>query len=413
MTERIPTLLKSLRVAAAVLAAVAVLAWSTPADAQSAPFGGHKQRYAEGVLKPGGGQGELDRQTAAFYAKWKAAYLRAGCRAGRHYVKADTDSGAAVVSEGQGYGMLIVAMMAGEEPDARAIFDGLYRYYLDHPSEVDPDLMAWAQDADCKNILGPSSATDGDLDAAYALLLAHRQWGSKGAIDYLAGAERVLKALMRSNVTKRTKLPNLGDWVKVSGPKYRFATRSSDWMPGHFRAFAERDDDWKGVLKASQRTAAQLQSGYAPATGLLPDFVIDTDTAAKPAPRGFLEGANDGRYGYNACRDPWRFGVDAAIDGDEASAKVARKMSRWARRAASNKPAKLRDGYELDGSPTVQYQSMAFVAPFAVAATVDPDAQKWLDALWDAMVTTAPEGYYPDSIRMLSMLAVSRNWLRP
>ncbi len=413
MTVPMPDGMKSLRVAAAAFAALIAL-FGGVAVAQEFPFGAHLQPYADGVLKPKGKQKALDRDVAAFYAKWKSAYLRPGCGAGQYFIKADTFTGATVVSEGQGYGMLVIAMMAGEEPDAQAIFDGLYRYYLAHPSKVDPDLMAWAQDDQCRDIMGGDSATDGDLDAAYALLLAHKQWGSDGALNYLAGAKRVMKAMMASNVVKRTKLTNLGDWVTLGQSKYSFASRSSDWMLGHFRAFAKKGSKtWNDVLGATQKVAGRLQTVYAPGTGLLPDFVIDTDTTARPAPKGFLEGETDGSYGYNACRDPWRFGVDAALSGDKASTKIARKISAWARKKTGNKPSKLRDGYALDGSPLVEYQSMAFVAPFSVAATVDPGAQKWLDALWTSMVETAPEGYYPDSIRLLSMIAVSRNWLAP
>lgn len=418
MTVRIPTPLKSLRVAAAALGGLVAVALAppSPAMAQSFPFGSHSQDYDKGVLKPKGKPGKIDKQTAAFYAKWKAAYLKAGCGAGRYFVKADTFAGPVVVSEGQGYGMLIVAMMAGEEPDARALFDGLYRYYLDHPSVVDGDLMAYAQDGACQSINGSDSATDGDLDAAYALLLAHKQWGSKGALDYQAGAKRIMKAMLRSNVATKSRLTTLGDWVTTldASSKYKFASRSSDWMPGHFRAFAKRGSkDWKEVLSASLGVADRLQSVYAPATGLLPDFAVNTNKKAKPAPPNFLENVSDGRYGYNACRDPWRFGIDAAISGDGKSIKVARRISEWARRKTSNNPAALRDGYELNGAAVAEYQTMAFVAPFAVAAMVDPKAQKWLDALWEAMVARKPEGYYPDSIRLLSMLAVSRNWLTP
>ena len=42
--------------------------------------------------------------------------------------------------------------------------------------------MAWAQNQSCQNVSGPDSATDGDLDIAYALLLADRQWAINGAI---------------------------------------------------------------------------------------------------------------------------------------------------------------------------------------------------------------------------------------
>lgn len=400
----------SLVAAAGLLAAVVVPALAAPAF----PFGSHRQPYVAGVLTPSRSPAALDRATASFYDAWKAAYLRPACKPGQTYVKADTFSGATVVSEGQGYGMLIVAMMAGHDPDAKRLFDEMLAYALDHPSEVDGALMAWAQNASCQNIFGNNSATDGDMDIAYALLLAHKQWGSSGPVDYRAAARKVIAGLWRSNVDPDTRLTTLGDWVTVGSGKYDHTSRSSDWMPGHFRAFQGAGaGSWSATLNRTMTLIDTLQKTYAPDTGLLPDFVVRTDGTARPAPAGWLEGPADGRYNYNACRDPWRLGIDAAISGDARSTRAARKISRWAKTATEGKPNRLRDGYKLNGGATVQYNTMSFVAPFAVAATVDPQGQAWLDALWDMIVAAPADGYYPDSIKLLSMLAVSRNWLTP
>ena len=38
------------------------------------------------------------------------------------------------VSEGQGYGMIIVTMMAGADPDAQKLFNQLFNYVIAHPS---------------------------------------------------------------------------------------------------------------------------------------------------------------------------------------------------------------------------------------------------------------------------------------
>lgn len=400
--------------AAAVLLSAVLLSGAAAHAAPAFPFGSHLQPYAAGTLAPSRPQASLDQRTREFYDVWKAAYIRSGCKPGQAYVKADTFSGATVVSEGQGYGMLIVAMMAGHDPDAQNLFDRLLAYALDHPSVVDGGLMAWAQNQNCENIFGSNSASDGDLDIAYALLLADKQWGSAGAVDYLAAARRMIDAIWRSTVDDETKLTTLGDWVTVGSGKYDHTTRSSDWMPGHFRAFDGRGAGaWPAVLKRTLALVRTMQDTYAPETGLLPDFVTRTDGVARPAPAGWLEGPDDGRYGYNACRDPWRLGIDAAITGDSRTIRAARKISAWARTTTGGRPNRLRDGYKLTGGATVDYNTMSFVAPFAVSAMVDPGGQAWLDALWDATVAAGPQGYYPDSIKLLSMLAVSRNWLTP
>ena len=75
------------------------------------------------------------------------------------------------------------------------MFDGLYLFFRDHPSQHDPDLMAWRQMGDCASSDDPNSASDGDLNIAFGLLLAHAQWGSGGTINYRAEALKVLAAI--------------------------------------------------------------------------------------------------------------------------------------------------------------------------------------------------------------------------
>ncbi|WP_437313441.1 glycosyl hydrolase family 8 [Sorangium sp. So ce385] len=386
------------------------------AHAQNHPFGSHHQAYHASTLRVSAGQATADSATSDFYWQWKSRYVEPGCRPDEYRIRASTGDGAHVVSEGQGYGMLIAAMMAGQDAQARTIFDGLHRYNRRHPSQNNPDLMAWAQDSSCSDILDHDSATDGDLDIAYALLLADAQWGSSGAVDYAAEATRVLKAIAASNVNPTTRLVNLGDWARwPDDPTYYYATRSSDWMLGHFRSFIGRaGTDWSQVLSAHQTLIETMQNRYASSTGLLPDFIVNTHTTPRPADANFLEAPHDGSYSWNAARVPWRLGIDAAISGDARSRNAASRISRWIRGKTGGNPSNIRAGYTLAGRAIEPYNDMVFMAPFAVAATTDAGGQAWLDSLWNEIVSTAPtEDYYGDTLKLLSMLCVSRNWLTP
>ena len=389
-----------------LLAAPAAASAAEPAR----PFGGHAVPLAAGTLQPRVAQAELDRVTAAAYDDWAARYLEPACTPGEWRVDAGPEAPAHTVSEGQGYGMVIVALMAGHDAAAQERFDGLARYALAHPSSGDDRLVGWAQDARCRDVEGGDSATDGDLDAAYGLLLAHAQWGSGGAIDYLGAARRMLDGILAEDVHPGTGLTTLGDWTAPDNRRYWFSTRPSDWMLGHFTAFAAATGNarWSAVRAAHLRLIRRLPGR----TGLLPDFVR-TNGSARAAGPGFLEGKDDGRFSWNACRTPWRIGVDAALSGDPGSRAAAAKMSRWARRRTAGRPGRIRAGYTLGGKPLVRYGSMAYTAPFAVAAMSDPGGQGWLDRLWGAVAAAKPDGYYPDSIRMQSLLVVSGNWWSP
>ncbi|MBI0384559.1 beta-glucanase, partial [Streptomyces albiflaviniger] len=204
-------------------------------------------------------------------------------------------------------GLVITALMAGADPDAHALFDGILRYVLAHPSVHHPDLHAAQQDAGGRDVGGRDSATDGDLDIAYGLLLADRQWGSGHddygghGYDYEALAVRRIDAVMECEVHPTTRLTRLGDW---SSGRYDEVSRTSDWMPDHFRAFraATGDPRWDEVLDAHLSLAGELRARHAPATGLLPDFVVDTTSGApRPAPGQVLESPHDGDYHWNAC----------------------------------------------------------------------------------------------------------------
>src|SRR5690606_32808307 len=131
---------------------------------------------------------ELDRATAEFYEHWKRSYLKAGCGPNFFYVAATVDPDNLTVSEAMGYGMLISVMMAGHDPDARKHFDGLLSFVRAHQSALTDGLVAWYQNRACQDSEGDNSATDGDLDIAYALLLADKQWGSCTGVDYASEA---------------------------------------------------------------------------------------------------------------------------------------------------------------------------------------------------------------------------------
>jgi hypothetical protein len=79
--------------------------------------------------------------------------------------------------------------------------------------------------------------------------------------------------------------------------------------------------------------------------------------------------------------------------------------------------SKIRTGWHLDGSnlPGNNYQDLSFIAPFAVSATVDASNQTWLNDLWSNMkaVKLNRDGYYGNTIKMLSMIIISGNYWAP
>ncbi|MFE0146966.1 glycosyl hydrolase family 8 [Nonomuraea sp. NPDC059007] len=352
---------------------------------QPVPFGSHRVPYAQGVLRP---KGDADGQVRDYYGRWKAAFVTAKCGS-LQVISPDADH--PYVAEAQGYGLVIAATMGD-----RDLFDGILGYVEAHPSVNNPDLLAAEQDKNCKSVNGSDSATDGDLDVAYGLLMAQRQWGG----GYRDKAVKRIAAIKESEVNPDTKLVKLGDWATQDDPLAK-VSRTSDWMIDHFRAFEKIDPAWAEIRQAHQKLIAEIPNE----TGLLPDFVKN----GKPVKGQVLEDAHDGDYNWNALRDPWRIGADAVTSGDAASTAAARKMSIWISKVGD--PEKIAGGYTLDGKPLEEGPEPAFVAPFAVAALVQPDGQAWLDKLW-AYLTSREIGkkdYFAATVQLQSMIVASGN----
>lgn len=118
------------------------LPFTLSAQKANRPFPQHVKYYS-GIIKPDLPQKQLDISTRSFYILWKEKYIKDNCTPGQYYVWFEKPGQKQSVSEGQGYGMIIVTLMAGFDKKAQQTFDGLYRYYKAHPSKRSPQLMAW------------------------------------------------------------------------------------------------------------------------------------------------------------------------------------------------------------------------------------------------------------------------------
>lgn len=257
---------------------------------------GQNKPYPQGLsfpncIKPSNvTQTKMNNSVADYYDYWRSTYLKKNLASlpDGYYVKGEitgTADGFTPLgsSESQGYGMIITVLMAGYDPDAQTIYNGLFKTARAYKSSGNPSLMGWvvADDKDAQGFFG--SATDGDLDIAYSLLLAHYQWGSTGAINYWEEAVNMINnGLKASYVTDYNRL-NLGDWAD----KTTTDSRPSDWMLSHFKAYkaATNDITWDNVSTSTYDLISSLQTNYSPSTGLMPDFC--TGEQVKPVAPDF------------------------------------------------------------------------------------------------------------------------------
>jgi endo-1,4-beta-D-glucanase Y len=313
--------------------------------------------------------------------------------------------------------MVVVALMAGFDTLAKTTYDNLLRYYKAHPSDRGTHLMAWAQYTNGKDV-AKGSATDGDMDIAYSLLLANAQWGSKGAINYLKEAKTMIADIMAYEINHKTWSVILANGIEAESKDY-FDTRSSDFMPAHFKAFRQATNDarWDKVIDNTYKLFNYMQQQYSPGIGLVPDFIVHIHKTPEPAPPHYLESAYDCYYNYNACRVPWRVGLDYLLTGDKRSQTFDEKINRWIRQTTNNNTYNLSAGYTLAGNDIKgrYFEALSFICPFAVSAMVDKNNQKWLNDIWDYTMRFKLKDfdYYDNTIKMLDIIIISGNYWEP
>ncbi len=381
------------------------------------------------------------------------------------------------VSESQGYGMLIMAYMAGSETQLNLTADewifgsaGLKDYYdamlrtvQTYPSAIGNRLFCWelngymddpgtpfgysvesgVKKAPFTQSANGDSATDGDMDIIFSLLLADKQWGSDGKYNYQQIALDMLDDLWTYCVHDTYHTLLLGDWAKTSDdPALQGATRPSDFILGHLKAYQKADPnhDWQAVIDAtydviSDIIASETTAGHT--HGLLPDFAVrNADGQWEAAPADLLEGS-DNTFAYNACRVPWRLGTDYLLFGDFSNdgfslySDVIAPLSGF----AGSKGIENLGPVELDGTGGGESDLFnwtepdLFAAPFLVAAAgaqnqplVDGFYTGWTtwkdigDDNWQPFevgIATYDGDTYGDYIQFLVMLTASGNWWQP
>ncbi len=378
------------------------------------PFPQH-YKYYWGSIKPNNiSQNEMDITVVNFYFQWKKRFVKSQKYKHESYIWFEGVGGKQSVSEAQGYGMIITALMAGADSNAKNTFDDLYRYYKSYPDKKCKYLMAWAQFTNGKSD-DATSASDGDLDIAYSLILADKQWGSSGSINYLNAAKNMLNAIMKYEINPKTFTGMLCDGIEPESKDY-YATRSSDFMPSHFKAFKQvtHDNRWDKVINANYHLFMKMQRIYSEDAGLIPDFIIHLNKKPMPAKSNFLESVYDGSYNYNACRLPWRIAMDYLLNGDQQSKDIVNKINKWVKETTSTNPYNLSAGYTLAGNDIKgrYFEALSFIAPFTVSAMVDKNNQYWLNSLWNYLTNFKIKDYdyYDNTIKMLNLIIISGNY---
>ncbi len=357
--------------------------------AQNYPFP-QNEVYKYGIYPSNRNHTDLDTT----FTNWKARHVTSQGAGGYRRVLWDTLR--ITVSEGIGYGMLISVNM-----NDKPLFDDLFGYYNIH---LGPNgLMNWIIDSLGNNFFGlQGSATDAEEDVAYALILADRQWGSGGSINYMQAAINLINKIFEYEVDTVYNLPKSGDEF---GGLYRVNT--SYFAPAYYRAFGyyTGNSQWDSVINGCYNYLMFINNDT---TGLVPDWCQPDGTPMPPCPPPFTCKYS---YHYDATRTPWRIGMDYLWYGEVRANNFCSLISSFARSVGSSN---ILDDYALNGTVLGTFHNNAFIGPFGTGAMATSSTyQNFCDSIYRENVTTYSTrwNYYNSSLKTLTLLVQTGNFI--
>ncbi|MFQ3579909.1 MAG: glycosyl hydrolase family 8, partial [Bacteroidales bacterium] len=247
------------------------------------------------------------------------------------------------VSEGIAYGMLIFVYMDNEKNNTQPKFDKIWNYFKLHSKSIH-GLMSW-RILGWDSVTDPNSATDAELDIAMTLLMAHKQWGSNGAVNYLEEAKELIRKIWLYEIKDGKIIKPSDAWEDFTSPSY-FLTASLETFK-----YVDKEHAWDSVIVNCYR---MLRKGRHPETGLVSDWVyLDGSVVTKD---------NRDRFHYDAARTPWRTSMAYSWFGHEDAKEFSSKITEWVTAKYKNKwkcflcnHNYVKSSYALDGSTTSTY----------------------------------------------------------
>jgi endo-1,4-beta-D-glucanase Y len=313
-----------------------------------------------------------------------------------HFVSGSTvvapEQSNVVTSESMGYGMLIAAAMGD-----KALFDKFWGYVK---GQLSGGLMTWKA--------GQSgSASDGDLDIAYALYLAGVQWPSGEYAGAATSMGTAISADLVSNIIR-------------GGSGFT----SSNFNPSYFIPVAMRKfSNLSGAVSANMgfvNTNINAGAAKVPTDWANPSNGQPSGPGSAQVTSQIVDGDN-GAMGYDAARVPWRLGQDVCLGGTDGSASVTAMVSYFAAKYDSGGRIDLmKAGWykKSDGPhPEAKDTQGSYIGPMGVAGMAAKN-NAMRDSAFRAMLDIMESGdfnhtYFPSTIGFITALIMSGNFPAP
>lgn len=365
-------------------------------NSPAVPFNS-RSSYPYGIMPtnlPTSGTYTKSQAAADAYNSWKSN-LTATCTVGTR-VKYDDTS--VTVSEGIAYGMLLAAY-AGDKP----LFDNLWKYYLNNKNTN--GVMNWKING-CSGVSGQNGATDAELDAALALIIASEQWPNatspytyKNEALYLIGKIRQYE--MHPSTYHTLNGDGWGTTNTCRNPSY--------FSPAYYREYAKVETTQASFWNSATSTANSfLLTNRNSTTGLVSNWADNNATA------NGCNGANE--FGWDAIRNPWRMATDYIWNGSSTAttaADICGKMSAWAKNYASNLKGPCAQNAANPSVGTYKNGTFGMIG-LAFMGTSGTTYQEALNTAYTNIVNLgSSESYFSQTLRCMTLFMMTGNFWKP
>lgn len=314
------------------------------------------------------------------------------------YVLDRTRGDGEAISEGQGYALMRAAWMC----DLPA-FERTFRW-VEATLRRPDGLYSWAWSARTGALIDSNTATDGDEEIAFALILAAHAFGRP---EYESRARELLVAIRTHEAIE---VP--GGWFPVAG-NWAVAERIvnlSYFLPYAYPDFARVDPEGRWELALDTGYALLERVLQQPGVVLPPDFMVVTeDGAVAPLPEHSRLGRD---FSFDAMRLYFRVALDCALhrrpqacDGPLRADALVEMLRRdgaiYTRYATSGKPLGADQSLSFYGAvlPLLAQQAPDFARHLRAGKLSLPDLQaisdhpdRYYDLNWVWFGIAADEG---------------------
>lgn len=210
------------------------------------------------------------------------------------------------VSEGIGYGMLIMVYMDNEVNNTRPKFNKLWSYYNNFLD--DNKLMHWKIN-NFSNVEGYGSATDAEMDVLLALIMAYKQWKDD---SYLRAARELSTKILTYEVNSNNQLVAGNHLQDKMNPSYFSIVAMNLCQQIDIIDNVVERERWGKVVETSYNN---IKISRDQNTGYVPDWTNLNNNPTAPY------------MGYDAIRVPWRVAWSYAWDNDSIAKEICDKIS--------------------------------------------------------------------------------------